>query len=109
MITDMTGRNIEVGDVVLFTRPGAGRNLLPPLVFGEVIGMTNASVRVHNLNKDFSRVQVEEREDDLSQPPYHISSTGKSYYRKRGTGRYRDADPVAVKHYTDRFFIVRKI
>jgi hypothetical protein len=104
----MTGRQIDIGDIVLFTQPGAGRNL-PGLCFGEVEGLTKASVRVFYLDKQFRRKQQEIFVDDTSRSPRYTKYNGEKVYHKIGTGQFHDQAPEAVKIYEDRFYIVRKI
>lgn len=106
---DMTGQQISVGDIVIFTQPGAGRNL-PSLRFGEVAGFTKATIKVFYLDKQYRREQVEELVEDRSVPPYYIHPrTGEEYFRYVGTGRYGDKAPQAVKVYKDRFYIAKKV
>ena|SRR5689334_10273305 len=104
---DMTGRQIDIGDIVIFTQPGAGRNL-PGLCFGEVQGFTKASIRVFYVDKQFNRIQDEVMVDDYNQP-WFKRYNGEQVYIKVGTGKFQDRDPEAVKIYEDRFYIVRKI
>ena len=77
---DMTGQQIDVGDIVIFTEPGARRNL-PSLCFGEVQGLTKASVRVFLLDKEYKRKQQEERVEDTTSPPYYVDASGTPHYR----------------------------
>lgn len=105
---DMNGNRIDVGDIVLFTEPGAGRNL-PSLCYGEVQGLTKSSIRIYFLNKDLSRKQREVMEEDFSRPPYHIGFDGREFRHSIGTGIFEDYEPKAVKNYKDRFYIVRKV
>lgn len=108
MLKDMTNRVITVGDIVIFTQPGAGRNL-PSLCFGEVIGLTKASVKVFYLEKNHKRRQHEEMIDDLTRPPRWTGMNGKHYYHQVGTGRLMDNPPDSVRFYPDRFYIVGRV
>lgn len=104
MQKDIQDRPIDVGDIVVYTASGAGRNL-PPLKFGEVVALTKAGVTVIELNKDFSRKQVED---------YYMRGTGIVYgngyeQKERVVTGQKDATPVNIRSYGDRFYIVRKI
>jgi hypothetical protein len=108
MFTDAKGDYINKGDIVVFTEPGAGRNL-PGLKFGEVIDFGKASVKVFYLDKHFRRVQVEEKVEDRSGPPYYVAPDGQEFYHHVGTGIFIDKIPVSVKYYDDRFLIVGRV
>lgn len=105
---DMLGRIIEEGDIILFTEPGAGRNL-PGLRFGEAEGFTKSGPRVFFLDNNFNRIQVEEQVLDTSVPPYYVGADGREFYSKVGTGVFYDCPPVVIKAFNNRFYIVKKI
>lgn len=108
MHTDIMGIPISVGDVV--TYPAAGyAGSVPPLHLGEVVGLTKAGVKVIQLNKDFSRVQVADG---------YQTGSGQFYTRWNGTQvetqkfvktGERDKSPENIKFFDHRFYIVRKI
>lgn len=108
MIKDKIGKAISVGDIVVFTGVGAGRNL-PPLEFGEVVALTKAGVTLIELNNDFTRKQVDEMVEDRSVPPYWVGHNGKAYYRSKPTGNKIDISPKNVRDYGDRFYVVGRV
>lgn len=105
MITDLTGRFIALGDVVLYTAPGAGRNL-PPLRAGRVLKMTKHSITVQRLKSDL-------RSEKMRDVGYY-RETGEAYkwggmkkeFVKTGE---EPKEPENVKFYKDRFYILDTI
>lgn len=104
---DKAGRDITVGDIVVYTGVGAGKNL-PPLEFGEVVNLTKAGVTVIPLNNDFTRKQVEDY-DLIPTGQYLTWRPNEEIKRRVPNGRFKDASPVNVRNYGSRFYIIGRI
>lgn len=106
--TDVTGRTIDVGDIVIFPDTGAGYSV-PGLEFGRVLGFTKTTVKVQPLTHYLTEKM---REDGFWQ--------GTGQYRASYSGRQIEitefvktgevpVEPKSVKNLTGRFFILQKI
>lgn len=107
VLKDMQNIEIEVGDIVLFTEPGAGRNL-PGLAFGLVVNLTKAGVTVKYLDKNFRPVVYEQGQyvsnGVMRDDRYGLYKNDKTWTK---TGEI-EKSPDNVRWYKDRFYIVRK-
>lgn len=105
MLLDMLDRPIQVGDIVLYTAPGL-REKLPPLTFGKVVKLTKAGVTVQRLEKDYTPVQKDDGYMRGTGRFWTSSYSGQQEIQEFVKTGKIDADPVNIRYYKDRFYIM---
>ena len=114
---DIMGRFIQIGDYIVFPKPGYGhKGGMAPLGLGEVIGMTKGGVKIKYLDETWNYKQRERCHYEET-GEYHKDVNGNIQKDWRGNpypikekviDGYEDMEPVLVKQTTDRYFIVDK-